>query len=200
MKTHTQATALFLALVACSTSELRAHAPAGADAAQPPMQVAQAARPQAPAAAPAQPQLLGQYGDWGAYAATPGGRKICFVIAKPASAQTTPPNRPRNPVYFFITSRPAENVRNEVSTVVGYTLKPNSDATAEVGGTTFTMYTQNDGAWIKNVAEEARMVDAMRKGADLVIKGVSGRGTQTTDTYSLKGLAQALDRIAQECR
>jgi invasion protein IalB len=200
MKTHTQATALLLALVACPTSELCAHAPAGADAAQAPMQVAQAARPQAPAAAPAQPQLLGQYGDWGAYAATPGGRKICFVIAKPASAQTTPPNRPRNPVYFFITSRPGENVRNEVSTVVGYTLKPNSDATAEVGGTTFTMYTQNDGAWIKNVAEEARMVDAMRKGADLVIKGVSGRGTQTTDTYSLKGLAQALDRIAQECR
>jgi len=62
------------------------------------------------------------------------------------------------------------------------------------------MYTQNDGAWIKNVAEEARMVDAMRKGSDLVIKGMSGRGTQTTDTYSLKGLAQALDRIAQECK
>jgi invasion protein IalB len=203
MKTHSQAIVLLLALIACSTSELRAQAPAGAAAAQAPIQVAQAVRPQqAPAApaAPAQPQLLGQYGDWGAYTASPGGRKICFIIAKPANAQTTPPNRPRNPVYFFITSRPAENVRNEVSTVVGYTLKPNSDATAEVGGATFTMYTQNDGAWIKNVAEEARMVDAMRKGADLVIKGVSGRGTQTTDTYSLKGLAQALDRIAQECR
>ena len=40
------------------------------------------------------------------------------------------------------------------------------------------MYTQNDGAWIKNVAEEARMVDAMRKGADLTVKGTSGRGTQ----------------------
>src|SRR5215470_5778852 len=181
-----------LALVACPTSELAAA----------PIQVAQAGPARPPAAPPGQPQpqLLGQYGDWGAYAATPGGRKICFVIAKPASAQTTPPNRPRNPVYFFITSRPAENVRNEVSTVVGYTLKPNSDATAEVGGSTFTMYTQNDGAWIKNVAEEARMVDAMRKGSDLVIKGMSGRGTQTTDTYSLKGLAQALDRIAQECK
>jgi len=181
-----------LALVACPTSELAAA----------PIQVAQAGPARPPAAPPGQPQpqLLGQYGDWGAYAATPGGRKICFVIAKPASAQTTPPNRPRNPVYFFITTRPAENVRNEVSTVVGYTLKPNSDATAEVAGSTFTMYTQNDGAWIKNVAEEARMVEAMRKGSDLVIRGMSGRGTQTVDTYSLKGLAQALDRIAQECK
>ena len=40
------------------------------------------------------------------------------------------------------------------------------------------MYTQNDGAWIKNVAEEARLIDAMRKGADLTIKGTSTRGTQ----------------------
>jgi invasion protein IalB len=62
------------------------------------------------------------------------------------------------------------------------------------------MYTQGDGAWIKNAADEARLVDAMRKGSDLVVKGVSGRGTQTTDTFSLKGLAQALDRAAQECR
>ena len=62
------------------------------------------------------------------------------------------------------------------------------------------MYTQNDGAWIKNVAEEARLIDAMRKGADLTIKGTSTRGTSSTDTYSLKGLAQAMDRVAQECK
>jgi invasion protein IalB len=59
---------------------------------------------------------------------------------------------------------------------------------------------KNDGAWIKNVAEEARMVDAMRKGADLTVKGTSGRLTQSTDQYSLKGLAQALDKIEQECK
>ena len=44
------------------------------------------------------------------------------------------------------------------------------------------------------------MVDAMRKGSDLVVKGESGRGTKTTDTFSLKGIGQALDRVAQECR
>ena len=61
------------------------------------------------------------------------------------------------------------------------------------------MYTQNDGAWIKNAPDEARMVDTMRKGADMVVKGTTSRGTQTTDTFSLKGIAQALDRVAQEC-
>jgi invasion protein IalB len=44
------------------------------------------------------------------------------------------------------------------------------------------------------------MVDAMRKGADLTVKGTSGRLTQSTDQYSLKGLAQALDKIEQECK
>jgi invasion protein IalB len=53
---------------------------------------------------------------------------------------------------------------------------------------------------VKNAAEEAQMVDTMRKGADLVIKSVSTHGTKTTDTYSLKGLAQALDKVAEECK
>jgi len=147
-----------------------------------------------------QPTLLGQYADWSAYTASPAGKKVCFALAKPKSSQTNPPNRPRDPAYLFISTRPAENVRNEVSVIIGYPFKPSSDATAEIGATKFAMYTQNDGAWIKNVAEEARMIDAMRKGADLTVKGVSGRGTQSTDQYSLKGLAQALDRAEQECK
>ena len=147
-----------------------------------------------------QPTLLGQYGDWSAYTAAPGGKKVCFTLAKPKSSQTNPPNRPRDPAYMFISTRPAENVRNEVSIIIGYPFKPSTDATAEIGSTKFAMYTQNDGAWIKNVAEEARMIEAMRKGADLTVKGVSGRGTQSTDQCSLKGLAQALDRAEQECK
>ena len=154
-------------------------------------------------AAPAgdtQPNLLGQYGDWGAYTASPGGNKICFALAKPKTSTTEPPGRSRDQSYMFVSNRPAENVKNEVSVMIGYPFKTTSDATAEIGGAKFAMYTQNDGAWIKNVAEEARMVDAMRKGSDLTVKGTSGRGTQSTDQYSLKGLAQALDKVEQECR
>ena len=44
------------------------------------------------------------------------------------------------------------------------------------------------------------MVDAMRQGQTVVVKGMSGHGTKTTDTFSLKGLAQALDRTGQECK
>ena len=147
-----------------------------------------------------QPTLLGQYADWSAYTAAPAGKKVCFALAKPKSSQTNPPNRPRDPAYLFISTRPAENVRNEVSVIIGYPFKPSTDATAEIGTAKFAMYTQNDGAWIKNVAEETRMIEAMRKGADLTVKGTSGRGTASTDTYSLKGLAQAIERAEQECK
>ncbi len=158
------------------------------------------AAPRPAAASAAKPTLLGQFGDWGAYTATPGGKKICFVISRPTSAETKPPNRPRNQPYLFITTRPADKVVNEVSIAVGYPFKASSQATAEIGPTSFALYTQGDGAWIKNMAQEVQMVSAMRSGDTIVVKGESARGTETTDTYSLKGLTEALDRITQECR
>jgi invasion protein IalB len=147
-----------------------------------------------------QPTLLGQYGDWGAYTASPDGKKVCFALSKPKASKTEPPGRKRDQAYMFISTRPSENVRNEVSVIIGYPFKTSSDATAEIGTTKFAMYTHNDGAWIKNVAEETRFIDAMRKGADLTVKGTSGRGTQSVDQFSLKGLAQALERAEKECK
>ena len=91
-------------------------------------------------------------------------------------------------------------MRNEVSIVIGYPFKPGYEASADIGSAKYAMYTQADGAWVKNPAEEARMIDAMRKGADLVVTGESGKGTKSTDRYTLRGLAQALDRVAAECK
>ena len=152
------------------------------------------------AAGGAEPTLIGQYGTWGAYTATPNGRKVCFALAKPQSSKTNPPNRPRDPAYAFVSTRPAERVVNEVSIMIGYALKPGSESSLEVGGSAYAMYTQGDGLWIKNAAEEEQMVSAMRKSAEVTVKGVSAKGTETTDVFSLKGLSQALDRLAQDCK
>jgi hypothetical protein len=158
-------------------------------------------KPAAASSGAPEPTLIGQFGTWGAYsAATPNGKKVCFALAKPSSSKTNPPNRPRDPAYAFVSTRPAEKVFNEVSIMIGYFLKPGSESTLEVGGASYAMYTQGDGLWIKNAAEEERMVEAMRRSADAVIKGISAKGTETTDVFSLKGLSQALDRISQDCR
>ncbi len=183
----------------------------------PNLAVAQSAAPKAPKAAPkvapkqeaktavpnvggAEPTLIGQFGSWGAYTAAPAGKKVCFALAKPTSSKTSPPNRPRDPAYAFVSSRPSEKVFNEVSIMIGYAAKPGSDSTLEVGGASYAMYTQGDGLWIKNAAEEERLVEAMRRAPDAVVKAVSAKGTETVDTFSLKGLSQALDRIAQDCK
>ncbi len=158
------------------------------------------ARPSAAMTGGAEPTLMGQFGTWGAYSATPNGRKLCFALAKPTSSKTNPPNRPRDPAYAFVSTRPGEKVFNEVSIMMGYALKPGSESILEVGGASYAMYSQGDGIWIKNAAEEERMVDAMRRSAEIVVKGMSAKGTETTDVFSLKGLSQALDKIAQDCR
>jgi hypothetical protein len=144
--------------------------------------------------------LLGQFGEWGAYRATPGGKKICFALSKPTSVTSEPSGRTRDAAYAFVSTRPSEKVKNEVSVIVGYPQRAGHDATALIGTSTYVMYTQNDGAWVKNAAEEGQMIETMRRGSDLVVKSESARGTKTTDTYSLKGIAQALDKVADECR
>ena len=159
-----------------------------------------AAQQKKPSSPTDQAVLLGQFGEWGAYRATPGGKKICFALSKPTSVTSEPSGRTRDAAYAFVSTRPSEKVKNEVSVIVGYPQKPGHDATAAIGSSTYAMYTQNDGAWVKNAAEEGQMIETMRRGTDLVVKSESARGTKTTDAYSLKGIAQALDKVADECR
>lgn len=150
------------------------------------------------AQAPAGPALVAQYGDWGVYVSQAARTKICYALSQPK--ERLPATLKRDPGYFFVSTRPGENIKNEVSVIAGFTIKDGSDAIADIGGTPFTLYTKTDSAWVRNVAEEARLVDALRRGRDLTVKSTSARGNVTTDKYSLSGFAQALDRVAQECR
>jgi hypothetical protein len=204
MRGRRKSTALLASVLLCGAGLARAQDVPPKGAAKPLSAKPVAAKPETrPAAAVpggAEPILIGQFGSWGAYMAMPNGRKVCFALAKPSSSKTNPPNRPRDPAYAFVSTRPGEKVINEVSVMIGYALKPGSESTLEVGGASYSMYTQGDGLWIKNAAEEQRMVDAMRRATDVVIKGVSAKGTETTDTFSMKGLSQALDRVAQDCQ
>src|SRR6202167_6199786 len=156
--------AMAFALPALAQQSGPADAPAGAAAVKKPPKHKPAPAPPATADPPpiiaggVKPTLLGQYGDWGAYAASPGGKKICFAIAKSSVSETDPPGKSRNPPYLFVTNRPGEKVSNEVSIAIGYPFKPASEATVEIGSNSFALYTQQDGAWIKNASEEAILV------------------------------------------
>lgn len=153
----------------------------------------------APAAAQGQPQskAVAQFGDWSVYVST-ASPKVCYAISQPKTR--APEGLKRDPAYFFISTRPGENVKNEVTVTVGFPLKEGSDATLTVGNATLQLYTKDQGAWVRNVADESKLVDAMKRGKDLTVASTSLRGNVTTDKDSLVGLAQALDRVAQECK
>jgi invasion protein IalB len=146
----------------------------------------------------AAPSLIGQYGDWGVYVSQGQKSKVCFALTQPK--ERLPATLNRDPGYIFISTRPGDNVRNEFSVIVGFPMKEDADPALTIGNDTFALYARQTGAWIRNVAEEARLIDAMRKGKDLTMKSTSVRGNATTDRYSLSGIAQALDRVAQECK
>ncbi|OYX89287.1 MAG: hypothetical protein B7Y84_05750 [Azorhizobium sp. 32-67-21] len=146
----------------------------------------------------AQPKPVAQFGDWGVYSGQSGSSKVCYALAQPKERK--PEGLKRDPAYFFVSTRPGEKVKDEVSITVGFALKQGSEAKLTIGSQTFQLYTKDEGAWVRNVAEEGKLVDAMRKGKDLTIATTSLRGNVTTDRYSLSGIGQALDRVAQECK
>jgi hypothetical protein len=144
------------------------------------------------------PVLIGEFRDWTAAQQQAGNMKVCFAYSQPKSFEPKTVNR--DPIYFYVTHRPGDGVKNEVSVKIGYPFRDESSPTVRVGDESFDMYVRNDTAWLVSTSEEAKLIQAMRKGASMTVKGTSRRGTTTTDTFSLSGIGAALDRIAQECR
>lgn len=143
------------------------------------------------------PTLLTQERDWAAYMAEVDGGKTCYALSQPKDQE--PKNVRRDPAFFFVTTRPKDNIRNQVSVIIGYPFAEGSKVTIDVGSDNFTLFTKDDKAWIENLAEQDRLVNAIKAGTSMVIKGTSKRGTNTTDTYSLLGVTAAFDRAASAC-
>jgi invasion protein IalB len=174
---------------------------------------------------PAKPSLVATFGDWNVFVGAVGKGRICYTLAQPKSRE--PASLTRDPGYAFISDRPSEGVRNEVSFIMGFDVsggdtaeaktdakpgeKPSkSDAKSKtsaaaaapvalVDQASFEMLPKGGNLWVKNAAKESALIAVMRKGVKLVIKAASLRGHQSIDTYSLGGFAQAMDRLQKEC-
>lgn len=142
-------------------------------------------------------EQIAAFGDWGVYS-TQGKDKTCYAMSQPKDRQ--PGKLKRDPAYVFVSSRPSDSVRNEVAIMLGFVTKDNGSATADIDGDNYELVTKTQNAWVKDPAKEKEFVDSLKGGSKLVIKTPSVKGNLTTDLYSLKGLKQALDRVAKECQ
>ena len=149
---------------------------------------------------PAQAQeveYLGTERDWHSFQFTENGNRVCYMASQPTREEGNYTRR--GDVFALVTHRPAENSRNVVSFITGYTYQPGSEVTVTIGGDSFSLFTDGDTAWPRDPATDQRVVDAMKRGANMVVNGVSSRGTRTTDTYSLFGFTATHDAISEAC-
>ncbi len=181
----------------------------------------------------AKPNLIASFGDWNVFVGQAGKGKICYALAQPKSRE---PTAKREAGYAFISDRPAEGVRNEVSFIMGFDVaggaaapdkaekadpkssktkakaetkaKAKTDAkgkapapapVATVGEQTFDLLPKGANLWVKNAARESALIAEMKKGVTLEVKAAGAKGGDTTDSYSLTGFSQAMDRLAKEC-
>lgn len=143
------------------------------------------------------PALIQGFSDWAAYSVDGPNGKVCYVASQPKDLQ--PSGVSRDPVFFMISHWEDRGARNEASLIIGYPFAESSKVATDIDGATFTMFTKGDGAWMENVAEENRLVAAMKAGKRMVVRGRSRRGTNTTDIYSLSGITAALKKISTIC-
>jgi Invasion associated locus B (IalB) protein len=139
--------------------------------------------------------LLEKFKDWSAY--TNGTPKVCFAVAQPKTSN--PPKAKRGPIFFYISRWPADHVDGEISVKMGYPFKEGAKVTLTAGAEKFELFTKEEGAFVDKPDQEAKLVEALKKGGKMKIEGTSMKGTKTSDEYSLDGAAEALERMAKEC-
>ena len=150
-----------------------------------------------PAAASEQ-KAIGEYGVWKAYMFEENGNSVCYMAANPEKKEGN--YSKRGEVAAMITHRPGEGTKNVFSYMGGYGYKKGTNVEITIDGKKFTLFTQNDMAWAADASADNALSDAIRKGSKMVVKGTSAKGTDTKDSYSLKGSTKAYDAITKACR
>ena len=113
-------------------------------------------------------KLVQTFENWQVFVHEAQGDKVCFAASQPKNME--PKTAKRGPVYFYLTTWAKDGVRNEVSVKLGYPLKPDGDTTIVIGSTEFKLFPKDDKGFMKDPAEERKLLDAMKKGTTLTVK------------------------------
>ncbi|MEL6744633.1 MAG: invasion associated locus B family protein [Pseudomonadota bacterium] len=144
------------------------------------------------------PTVIKQHNAWGAYTYNDArAGKICYVLSIPTVKEPT--DRNHGDVFFLVSQKPDGSTGFEPQVEVGYPLKEDTQVTVTVDGKTFELFAKGNNAWVRDVAQEPALVNAMRAGSTMKVSGQSSRGTKTSYTYSLSGVTAALQE-ASNCK
>ncbi len=141
--------------------------------------------------------VSGTFGAWNLYTTDSGNTRICFIAAAPEEKKPATANRAT--MLFYISAWPKDGVRSEISVKLGYPIKKDSAVDVAVGTDTFKLFPKDERAYVADATDELKLLESMKKGVTATVQATSERGTTTTDTYSLIGISQALQSMAQAC-
>ena len=140
---------------------------------------------------------LGKFKDWESFVLSQDGNKICFAQSSPLIR--APKKLKRDPSRLFVSFRPAENIKNEVSVTNGYKFKPKAPVTAKSGKKSYDLFSKGRFAWIVDNQDESKLISTMKKASRLMILGNAETGEQTTDHYSMMGFTKAYNTAKKSC-
>ena len=140
---------------------------------------------------------IGKYKDWESFVLTREETKVCFAQSIPVVR--APKKLKRKPSRLFISFRPNENIKNEVSVTNGYEFKIKAPVTAKSGKKSYDLFSKGSFAWVVDKEDEQKLIITMKKASRLMIIGNTKNGDQTTDHYSMMGFTKAYNTAKKSC-
>lgn len=145
----------------------------------------------------AQTLLIGTFGDWKALMSGKDKGKVCYALSQPK--ERLPAKLQRDPGYLFVSNRTSDGAKGEFAVRLGFAGSTTKEGSLAIGSGSFALVANGESAFLKNPAQEAQVIDLMKRAAGISIKVASARGNETTDKYSMNGFAKALEAAAREC-
>lgn len=105
----------------------------------------------------------------------------------------------RGEILLMVFYRPGENVAGQVAFTGGYPFAGGSTVSIDISGTVFQLFTEGEWAWPATPEDDVAIVAAMKRGSEAVLVGRSGRGTVTTDKFSLLGFTASVEEAEKRC-
>ena len=139
----------------------------------------------------------GKFKDWESFILSQNGNKVCYAQSIPVIR--APKKLKREPSRLFVTFRPSDNIKNEVSVTNGYEFKIKAPVTAKSGKKTYDLFSKGRFAWVVDGEDESKLIITMKKASRLMIVGNTNKGDQTTDHYSMMGFTKAYNTAKKNC-
>ena len=140
---------------------------------------------------------IGKFKAWESFILKQNETKICFAQSSPIVR--APKKFKRDPSRLFVTFRPDEKIKDEVSVTNGYEFQPKKPITAKSGKKIYDLFSKGRFAWVADSEEEKKLIITMKKASRLMIIGNTDKGNQTTDHYSMMGFTKAYNSAKKYC-